>query len=49
VTGDDRRNMYGNSVKIAIRAYVSNQFDQTVKRLHSQLGIVDSQAAKDII
>ena len=37
--------MYGNIIKSSIRAYDSNRYSSTVKKLHQKIGITNSAEA----
>ena len=40
--GDERKNLYGNSAKSAIRAYTSKKYEHFVDKIHARLHIDDS-------
>ena len=42
IKGDDRRNMYGNIAKSAIRAYDSKKYAHLVSKIHEKMGITES-------
>ena len=44
--GDERKNLYGNSAKSAIRAYNSRKYENLVDKIHARLKIKDSSEAK---
>ena len=45
--GDDRKNVYCHSTKEAIKKYCSEEYERKVARLHTRLGIENSEAAKE--